>query len=497
MNYLPTSASTERGSPEDEALVSQILEKAGTTKHSTEATNIFAALRERLANKTNPPEDIFQAIAYAAQILTGAHGIAIALRTNGVVVCRARSGDIAPPLGYALNVESGISGECFRTSETLHCDDADTDSRVEPEVCRSLGIRSIVVVPLRGAEETVGILEAFSSDAFAFSGEQIAYLEKLGGFAQEAHQQESAASTLLPVVGSVANVGPFATEDLSLVGSNVALAATSGDERISLIALNDTLPKVDHHYWILGGAVAMMLLASAIVWWTWHGTSAENTASQSNAQVQNAPTETASAAAAPKTFPLKPSPRIADQTTDKSRTKDVLRNAAKVEATGDADTSHPANDVARNISPANNSAESPLRSAASSAAVEPPMVVLGTSDNVGKLENIASASVRMPELDVKVSQGVTEANVTRKVEPVYPREALAKHLGGTVKLEAFIGDDGSVNDVKLLQGEATLAAAAITAVRQWRYSPCLLDGKPIAIQKEITVIFKAPLKTSP
>jgi TonB family protein len=491
MNYLPTSTSTEHGSPEDEALISQILEKAGTTKHSTEGANIFEDLRERIAKKADSSEDIFHAIADAARVLTGAHGIAIAVRTNGVVTCRGRSGDIAPPLGYALNIDSGISGECFRTSETLHCDDAETDSRVEPEVCRSLGIRSIVVVPLRGVNETVGILEAFSGDAFAFSEEQIAYLQKLGEIAQDAYPRQTATNTALPVVGYVRS------GDLSLTGSDVALAATSGDEQISLIALNETLPQVEHHYWILGGAVAMMLMASAIVWWTWHGTSAENTASQSNAQVHSVPTETASAAAAPKTFPLKPSPRIADPATDKSRTKDVLRNAAKVEATVDVEASHPTNDVARNIGPANNSAESPLRSAASNAAVEPPMVVLGTSDNAGKLENIASASVRMPELDVKVSQGVTEANVIRKIEPVYPREALAKHLGGTVKLEAFIGDDGSVNDVKLLQGEATLAAAAITAVRQWRYSPCLLDGKPIAVQKEITVIFKAPLKTSP
>src|SRR5207302_8656812 len=122
---------------------------------------------------------IFRAATDAARILSGADGTALALRTSGVIICRARSGSIAPEVGSPLNVDSGISGECLRSATVLLCHDAATDSRVDPEVSASLSIRSIVVVPLRGAMGIAGILEAFSGRMNAFSAEEIDSLRSL------------------------------------------------------------------------------------------------------------------------------------------------------------------------------------------------------------------------------------------------------------------------------------------------------------------------------
>jgi TonB family protein len=87
---------------------------------------------------------------------------------------------------------------------------------------------------------------------------------------------------------------------------------------------------------------------------------------------------------------------------------------------------------------------------------------------------------------------VTAPNLIRKVEPVYPREALTQRLGGTVTLTASIAEDGTVREIKVLSGQPLLAEAAVAAVRQWRYSPCLLNGKPVSVEKPITIIFKTP-----
>ena len=109
-------------------------------------------------------------IAERAQALVRASGAAVALAEKDpeFMVCRASSGNDAPPVGARLQVGSGFSGECVKTGMLLRCDDAEVDARVDPETCRALGIRSILAAPVRVNEKSVGLIEAFSpkSDAF-------------------------------------------------------------------------------------------------------------------------------------------------------------------------------------------------------------------------------------------------------------------------------------------------------------------------------------------
>jgi periplasmic protein TonB len=93
---------------------------------------------------------------------------------------------------------------------------------------------------------------------------------------------------------------------------------------------------------------------------------------------------------------------------------------------------------------------------------------------------------------VNISQGVSQGLLIKKVQPIYPKAALTMHIEGAVQLAATISKTGDIASVKVLSGDPRLAAAALEAVKQWKYKPYLLDGEPIQIQTTITLNFKAP-----
>jgi len=75
------------------------------------------------------------------------------------------------------------------------------------------------------------------------------------------------------------------------------------------------------------------------------------------------------------------------------------------------------------------------------------------------------------------------------VAPIYPPIAVAARKEGLVILEALIGEDGLVRDVRSLRPEPLFEQAAIEAVRLWRFSPTLLNGEPVPIVMTVTVRF--------
>lgn len=89
----------------------------------------------------------------------------------------------------------------------------------------------------------------------------------------------------------------------------------------------------------------------------------------------------------------------------------------------------------------------------------------------------------------RVSAGVMESALIRRVQPNYPHIAIDMHLSGEVRLRAIIATDGSVQDLDVLSGSPILARAAENAVRQWRYRPTLLNGVPVEVETYITVNF--------
>ena len=106
---------------------------------------------------------------------------------------------------------------------------------------------------------------------------------------------------------------------------------------------------------------------------------------------------------------------------------------------------------------------------------------------------ISSTPVAVPKVAaptrVRVSQGVTEGMVLRRVQPNYPPLARQARIQGDVILQAEISKDGAIENLRVISGHPMLAPAAIDAVKQWRYKPYFLNGEPVAVETQITVKF--------
>jgi putative methionine-R-sulfoxide reductase with GAF domain len=126
-------------------------------------------------------EPAISAITERAQHLTGATGAAIALRAGDEIVCRARAGRTAPDLGVRLQTDAGISAEAVRSGEIMLCHDAERNPRVDLASCRRLGVRSILVSPLRHFRRTLGVFEVLSSSPGAFDERDVATMQLLSG----------------------------------------------------------------------------------------------------------------------------------------------------------------------------------------------------------------------------------------------------------------------------------------------------------------------------
>jgi protein TonB len=90
---------------------------------------------------------------------------------------------------------------------------------------------------------------------------------------------------------------------------------------------------------------------------------------------------------------------------------------------------------------------------------------------------------------VRLGGNVMEAKLIRRVIPEYPKLARDMRISGVVRLAGIIGRDGTVRDLKVVEGHPLLVAAAVAAVRQWLYSPTLLNGEPVEVLAPIEVKF--------
>src|SRR6266853_4673082 len=100
-----------------------------------------------------------------------------------------------------------------------------------------------------------------------------------------------------------------------------------------------------------------------------------------------------------------------------------------------------------------------------------------------------SASLKAAPTRVRQGGIVQPAKLLHRVDPTYPPLAAQAHVSGTVRLHANVGKDGSVREVEALSGHALLLQSAMNAVKQWRYSPALLNGHPVEVDTTIDVEF--------
>jgi protein TonB len=83
-------------------------------------------------------------------------------------------------------------------------------------------------------------------------------------------------------------------------------------------------------------------------------------------------------------------------------------------------------------------------------------------------------------------------NILSAPEPAYPKLALLAHMQGEVVMQAIIATDGSIESVRVLKGHRLLRGAATNAVRNWRYRPVVVDGRPVEVATIVSVTFTLP-----
>ncbi len=122
-------------------------------------------------------------------------------------------------------------------------------------------------------------------------------------------------------------------------------------------------------------------------------------------------------------------------------------------------------------------------------------VLKGTGDGVPNsvlTDVLGSTPVAVPKptiSKVRVSSGVAQGLLVRQIKPEYPALARQARIEGTVMLQATIGKDGTVQNLRVISGHPMLTAAAIAAARQWLYKPYYLNGEPVEVETQINVIF--------
>ena len=91
---------------------------------------------------------------------------------------------------------------------------------------------------------------------------------------------------------------------------------------------------------------------------------------------------------------------------------------------------------------------------------------------------------------IRISSGVQEAKRVHYVAPSYPPLASRARIQGTVVLEAIIAKDGSVQNLRVIEGHPMLVQSAVQAVQQWRYQPTVLNNEPVEVETVVNVVFK-------
>ncbi len=528
----------------------------------TDAEPILVRLRGAVAAGVSELGPILTAITETARLLTGAGGAAVALRCDGMVTCKARSGEPAPEVGVYLDEESGISGQCLRTGEIMRCDDTLTDFRVNPVVCRTLGLRSIAIVPIRNGKETFGILEAFSTRPHAFSESHIRFLSRLAELAGTAQEQERSRIELSKRVKMELGAKPAAT----LAEAEAAVEAEAKKVHESVLpslapaaveksAAHDAMvtrlreqlyegrslgnlyePAKRRIPFIVAGAA---VLALGLAWMVFGGSASEPAHHAAHrpadADIEPPAAQVDEAAVAEEASEDRPSPahpmeraQRENRTREGRRTQHVERATTEdIVIPADSPSSQAATThdktVAAKVNPVaevsgSTAVKQPKMETASAAPVrieqtklesarlepakpqpvEPETEKLETirieanaADGVA-LSSLLAAHAAEPRLGAPISGGVSAAVIEHQVQPIYPRFALERKLEGAVVLQATIADTGRVQSVRVISGQTILAQAAVDAVKQWRYRPTILDGKPVPNQAQITINFKAP-----
>jgi len=412
---------------------------------------------------------------------TLASGAAIALVHGSEVICRATVGESAPDLGIRLSTRSGLSGACYQTRQLQRCDDTGADPRVDAAACHHLDIRSMAVLPVLDGGELLGLLEVYASRLAAFGDPEIVVLKILCRRIAEnvRHAAVTAAQAAPPIAGDLP-ASPVKVEEIKVAVPPNGVSSQGTDERWPKAPrIREVQPEEAQHesealptpptgrvrnlrrdYWTAILTAIVLGLAMLLGWMI------GRRASWQPAQ---------EIAAAPQPKP-KPAPEMME----------IEMEAPIIPSKAAKSQKHERKPAMKGITEATSRSriDNPANSTGGLVIYEKGKVIFPEPSSV--------EGERAP-----APSGKGANYLIQRVDPIYPEQAEQQHVQGPVVLEAMVGSDGSVREVKTISGDPLLAPAAADAVRQWRFRPYSPEGEPVSFQTRVTINFKLPAPATP
>jgi TonB family protein len=407
---------------------------------------------------------VLNEIVERASLATGATGATIFLARDGEMVCRACGGSTAPQLGSRLEKGPSISQECLRTSRIQRCDDAQADPRADVEASRSLGVRSMLVLPLLRKQEVVGLIEVFSTGAAAFGERDERTLEALGErILHNMHNMEDAAQP--------SPVSPE-TPPTPLSFPSFSQVNTEADHRRIDPRIVEGARKIvsGRSFDVLTGALGFAVLICALVL----GMLVRHRLASPQVSVHEHPAKAMLAA---------PGSSGEIGQTDSAHTSDTAASSASPSSASPS-SSH--DQGVRDLIPPGE-----LMVYENGREVFHIPAARGLAESHRAAEGaVQPASSVEPADTMELSAAAAEDGLVHRVEPDYPEEARRQGIQGAVVLEVHINPDGVVQELELISGPTLLAQAATNAVKQWRFKPRTVNGRRAEMQTVITLNFR-------
>ena len=504
---------------------------------ASDTANNTASKRGRSAS----PDDL-AVVAQRAQAFTNASGVAIALSEGNAdeIVCRARSGASAPEVGAALRVNGTFTGLCIQTGKELRCDDCETDTRVDTAAIRALGIRSMVVTPIREENRVVGVLAAFAPTPHAFTITHVAVLKTMADQisallqkerrAREENPQAEAPRQAAPAIIAkpVAAPTPVQTQPPTQAPPAVVIKPSSSAPRAAATAPAKVEPikstplevvplamppkkeekrvdaapranfgtfdsvaaedKKSGSRFMMIGVVAVLVIAAASTFAFLKMQKPRTAAPQPTQEAANVPPATIAPAG-------NAQPASSSSSTSAAAAPSTI---AMPPATKSVAEKPSAKTVAeRNSPPAEKPvvAEKPASVATfgstgasrivkqNSAQVAPevaPAFVADAANTAAPLSNLARPVASSTPSIATIEQSQLEPLQVLRAGPlVYPAIAKARGITGPAVVQVTVGKDGKPHDPKFISGQPIFKDAAIQAVMGYVFKPAKLNGQPI------------------
>jgi len=510
---------------------------------ATQASDTANSPASKKARGASP--DDLAVVAQRAQAFTNASGVAIALSEGNAaeIVCRARSGASAPDVGATLRVEGTFTGLCIQSGKELRCDDCETDTRVDTAAIRALGIRSMVVTPIREDSRVVGVLAAFAPTPHAFTITHVAVLKTMADQISALLQRERRAReenprseeprpvppaiTAKPVMAApapaqaappavvikpstsapraaapaMAKVEPIKSTPLEVVP--LATPPTKKEEKRADVAPKasfgtfDAMASEDKKpgsKFMMIGVVAVLVIAAgatfAFLKMQKPGAKAPQQQEAANVPAPVPPSGTAQPGSPnANTQPAAAAPTSAKPAADAETKKPVVKAVSEKNSTP-ADKPSPAEKTTA-VATLNSSGTSRIAQDTSAQ----PVPEIAPSFNVGGSSSAPLSSLARPVASSTPSAAAIEQSqleplqLIKTAQLVYPAIAKARNITGMVVVEVKVGKDGKVSSPRFISGPPVFRDAAFDAVSHYQFKPAKLNGQPIEQVTQIRLNF--------